>query len=598
MTTGFGPSASGNANLANIPDMQAYPPGSDPLPESPHGDAPDAPFTPLESRRHQMHPTLSRPDLDRMLRFGTPDRWPAGALLFQAGRVALGMIVLLRGRIVIEQRDALGTLDTIAELGPGNFLAEVGQLTGKPSLVDARALEDVEALVIPPAQLRALLVAEADLGERIMRSLILRRVGLIELGKSLTLIGYGNDPRVRSLQAFLRRNAFPHTLLDAQTCSDTCDLLENFSAVAQDLPLVISPGGAVLRAPDENQLASHLGLLPEFDPGHVYDVVVIGAGPAGLATAVYAASEGLSVAVVDGIAPGGQAGASARIENYLGFPTGISGHALAGRAFVQALKFGAHIAIPLQATELHCGEDPIRILLNNGDSIHTQTVVIATGAAYRRPVIPSLDRFEGRGVYYWASQVEARLCQREEVALVGGGNSAGQAAVFLASHAARVHILIRAGGLEATMSRYLIDRIGAQPNITLHTRTQIDALAGTERLDTVHCLCGDTSEPVSTLPVHHLFLFIGADPNTGWLRSCNVQVDAHGFVLTGTGAVEAGQSSPLYPLETSVSGVFAIGDVRSGSTKRVAAAVGEGAAVVAQIHSYLANRTMRQPRAA
>jgi thioredoxin reductase (NADPH) len=303
----------------------------------------------------------------------------------------------------------------------------------------------------------------------------------------------------------------------------------------------------------------------------------------------------LSVAVIDCVAPGGQAGASARIENYLGFPTGISGQALAGRAFVQALKFGAHVAIPLKAAELHCGNAPMRIELVDGRSVSTRTVVIATGAAYRRPSFDALERFEGRGVYYWASPVEAKLCSGQDVILVGGGNSAGQAAVYLANHARRVHILIRGSGLEASMSKYLIDRIAAQPNIELHTHTEIAALSGNDRIEFVQCNCKVMGKPVDALDAHHVFLFIGADPNTGWLDTCNVRVDGKGFVLTGNDAVDDGHT-PAYPLETNVPGVFAIGDVRSGSTKRVAAAVGEGAAVVAQIHSYLA--TLQQLEAA
>ncbi|CAG9165372.1 FAD-dependent oxidoreductase [Cupriavidus respiraculi] len=571
---------------------------TDDTPLLPANDIPaDAPFTPLETRDHQRHPRLTRAEVERLYRFGTVQRWDAGQALFTMGQRGLGMYVLLRGRVQVQQQDGMGQPHLLSVQSPGQFLAEVGQLSGEPALLDGIALDPVEALVIPPDRLRALLVAEAELGERIMRALILRRVGLIELGKGLTLLGHGNEPRLLALQGFLRRNGYPHRVIDAKTDCDAISTIESLAASPADLPLVLCPGGAVLRAPDPGTLATHLGLLPDFDPEHVYDVVVVGGGPAGLATAVYAASEGLSVAVIDCLAPGGQAGASARIENYLGFPTGISGQALAGRAFVQAVKFGAHLAIPLRAKALHCGDHPSRIELEDGRFVSARTVVIASGAAYRRPGIEALDKYEGRGIYYWASPVEAKLCHGEEVILVGGGNSAGQAAVYLAAHAARVHMMVRASGLEASMSRYLIDRIAAQPNISLYTGTRIEALEGEERLESVRCHSETPGHVPASLPVRHVFLFIGADPNTEWLRTCNVRVDAKGFVLTGETTGEAG-STPQYPLETSVPGVFAIGDVRSGSTKRVAAAVGEGAAVVAQIHSFLAERAKPQPRAA
>lgn len=556
-------------------------------------EATAAAFSPMESRRHQMFPLLTAGEIARLQHFGTVKQWLPNEFLFRTGDPAHGMVVLLRGHVRVSQRDALDRSTVVGEHGPGHFLAEVGQLSGKPSLVDGMALEDVEAIAIPPDRLRALLVAEAELGERIMRALILRRVGLIERGKGPTLLGRGSEPRLLLLQAFLRRNGYPHTVVDADTDPDAGALLEFSAAAPGDFPLVICPGGAVLRAPDPGQLATCLGLLPEFDPNHVYDVIVVGAGPAGLATAVYAASEGLSVAVFDECSPGGQAGASSRIENYLGFPTGISGQALAGRAFVQAQKFGAHVAIPLEVAALHCGEHPQRIELCDGRKIPTRTVVIASGAAYRHPAIAALDRYEGRGVYYWASPVEARLCGGDEVMLVGGGNSAGQAAVFLAAHAKHVHMLIRGASLEASMSRYLIERIAAQPNIELHTGAEVVTLAGEERLATVGYRTRD-SDRITEIPIRHLFLFIGADPNTAWLRTCNVRVDAKGFVLTGSDTPHEGEA-PASALETSVPGVYAIGDVRSGSTKRVAAAVGEGAAVVAQIHGYLAKLKLPEP---
>ncbi|KAK44457.1 thioredoxin reductase [Caballeronia jiangsuensis] len=546
-----------------------------------------APFSPLETRAHQMFPRLTDNEIERMSRFGTASHWRQGEWMFRMGETGRGMVIVLKGLVRVTRRNALGQEHLVVEHGPGHFLAEVAQLSGKPCLVDGVAAEDVDGIVIPPERLRALLVAEAELGERIMRALILRRVGLIEKGSGPVLLGQSDDGRLVSLQGFLRRNGYPHTVIDACTDPDAISLLERISASTSDFPLVICPDGTVLRAPTENQIATQLGWLPEFDPAHVYDVAIVGAGPAGLATAVYAASEGLSVAVFDCRAPGGQAGASSRIENYLGFPTGISGQALAGRAFVQAQKFGAHIAIPTKIKALHCDCNPIQIELENGKRVTTQTVVIASGAAYRRPDIAGLERYEGHGTYYWASPVEAKLCKNSEVVLVGGGNSAGQAVVYLATHAKHVHVLIRGAGLSASMSHYLVERIGSLPNVTVRTHTQITSLDGDGRaLTAVNC---KTPDGPLTIDSRHLFLFTGADPNTDWLRNCNVNVDGKGFVQTGPEAHE-GRTEGVMALETSVPGVFAIGDVRSSSTKRVAAAVGEGAAVVSQIHGLLARR--------
>lgn len=560
----------------------------------------DAPFSPLVSRAHQMHPRLSDEDVGRMRRFGVVERWCAGQLLAESGVVGRGLLVLLRGHVTLSRRDGFGHTHRILDQGPNQFVGEVGALSGKPSLVDCRALDDVEALLLVPDRLRALLVAEADLGERIVRAMILRRVALVEGGSGPIIVGHATDARLVSLQGFLRRNAYPHTVLEADTDADAMGLIERITASASDLPLVLCPDGTVLRAPDEFQLATQLGWLPDFDSSRVYDVIVVGAGPAGLATAVYAASEGLSVAVFDCRAPGGQAGASARIENYLGFPTGISGQALAGRAFVQAQKFGTHVAIPCEIRALHCDASPIQIELASNQRLQSHTVVIATGAAYRRPAIAGIERFEGHGIYYWASPVEAKLCHGAEVVLVGGGNSAGQAAVYLASHTAHVHVMIRRTSLAETMSTYLIDRIAGLRNVTLHTETEIVSLEGDERsLTAVQCR---TPAGLRQFETRHLFLFTGADPNTGWLQGCHVDTDGNGFILTGAAATASADADATadahgvnaerdrLPLETSLRGVFAIGDVRASSTKRVAAAVGEGAAVVSQVHGVLALR--------
>ncbi|MFZ6647848.1 FAD-dependent oxidoreductase [Undibacterium sp. TJN25] len=547
-----------------------------------------APFSKFENRQHQLYPHLTPAEVSRLHRFGSRACWKKDDYLYRIGDISPGMFVILSGRFRVLVRDGIGRETVLIEHGSGHFICEVGQLSNKPAIASVLVLEDVEALVITPESVRTLLTAEAELGERIMRALILRRAALIEKGVGPILLGCSVKSGLLPLQGFLQRNGYPHTVLDNRSDPDAVALLERLAPTEDDFPLVLCPDGSILRAPDVGQLATHLGLIPEFDPATIYDVAIVGAGPAGLATAVYAASEGLSVALFDFHAPGGQAGASARIENYLGFPTGISGNALAARAFIQAQKFGARVAIPTRIKALHCGNKPMQLELFNGSRVSTRTVVIASGAVYRRPAIPELERYEDRGVYYWASPIEAKLCKGEEIVVVGGGNSAGQAIAFLASSASHVHVLIRAGGLEASMSKYLIDRISSLPNVTLHTRSEIVAFEGDEvSLKGVHCRCGGNEELIKSLPVRHVFLFVGADPNTGWLHTCPVQLNDKGFVLTGAD-VEGPVSNKKPTLESSAPGVFAIGDVRWNSTKRVAAAVGEGAAAVAQIHAFIA----------
>ena len=529
-----------------------------------------------------------------MARFGEVRHFRPGELLKVAGQRPPGLFVLTAGRVVVKQRTGLGQVVPIVEHGPGEFMGEVGQLGGAASLTDAEALEDVEALLIPTDRLRALIIGEADLGERIMRALILRRVLLVESQSSgPVLIGRPQSPQVLRLQGFLRRNAVPYQNMAPGESDATTALLEQYGATPDDVT-AICPNGAVLVNPDEAQLARCIGTLDMRDRTECFDVIIIGAGPAGLAAAVYAASEGLKVVVLDSRHFGGQAGASARIENYLGFPTGISGMALAGRAFVQALKFGAEVMIPMEACALDCSRtDPdraLRVQRGDGRWLRGRSIVIASGASYRRPAVPRLAELEGRGVWYWASAMEAALCAKAEVALVGGGNSAGQAAVYLADHAACVHMLVRGQDLSASMSRYLIDRISNTSNIEVLTHTELCALRGDrgsglvgaswrDRRDGSQCDCD----------IRHVFLFIGADPETRWLEGCGVATDANGFILTGPSAAVTGAPSPR-ALETSVPGVFAVGDVRAGSVKRVGGAIGEGAAVAAMIHQHLAAR--------
>src|SRR6266581_3747149 len=540
-------------------------------------------------RLEQTFPELTAPEIARMRRFGEMRRYKDGETLFETGKPGPGMFVILSGHVAITQRDGLGHVTPVIDQGPGQFLAEIGQLSGRVALVDGHAEGDVETLLIAPDRLRALLVAEADLGERIMRALILRRVSLIQGGVGgPVLIGPTNSSGVVRLQGFLTRNGFPHHLLDPERDHDAAELIARYSPSPSDWPLVVAADGSVLRNPGETELARALGMIGRAG-NKIYDVAIVGCGPAGLATAVYAASEGLSAVILDARSFGGQAGASARIENYLGFPTGISGQALAGRAFTQAQKFGADVMIPMAVKALDCArtDGAFALTLDGGETLRSRAVVVASGARYRRPDIESLEEFEGRGVWYWASPIEARLCAEQEIALVGGGNSAGQAAVFLSGHARKVHLMIRGGGLGASMSRYLIERIEATPNIELVFNTEVVGLEGSEDgpLERVRWRSRLSAEE-STLDIRNLFLFAGADPATGWLDGCGVTLDRGGFVVTGAQS-EQNLGRPVPPLETSVPGVFAVGDVRSGSVKRVGGAIGEGAQVVAALHGFL-----------
>ena len=549
-----------------------------------------APLATSFPRHEQTFPALTPQEIARMRRFGEIVTFKDGERLFETGKPGPGMFVLLSGHVTITQRDGLGHVTPVIDQGPGQFLAEIGQLSGRVALVDGHAEGDVETLLIPPDRLRALLVAEADLGERIMRALILRRVNLIQAGAGgPVLIGPADSGGVVRLRGFLTRNGIPHHLLDPVTDHDAAALIERYSPSPDDWPLAVVADGAVLRNPSESELARAVGMIRGVAKGKVYDVAIVGSGPAGLSTAVYAASEGLSVAVCDARSFGGQAGASARIENYLGFPIGISGIALTARAFNQAQKFGAEVMIPVEVKALDCSRNDgaFGLKLDSGDDLRAKSIVVASGARYRRPEIANLADFEGRGVWYWASPIEARLCAEQEVVLVGGGNSAGQAAVFLSGHAGKVIMVIRGGGLGASMSRYLIERIEATPNIELMFNTEVVGLEGVpnaslERVRLRSRLSGEDS----TIEIRNLFLFVGADPATGWLEGCGVMVDRGGFVVTGAQCKKA-RGDLASALETSVPGVFAVGDVRSGSVKRVGGAIGEGAQVVAALHGFL-----------
>lgn len=546
-----------------------------------------ASYTPASFVRYeQAFPDLTAAEIARISRFGSVNRYADGDMLFTTGKPYSGMYVVLSGHVAISQHDGLGHVDLLIDQGPGQFLAEVGTLSGGASMVDGRAEGEVEALLIPPEGLRRLLIAEAELGERIMRALILRRVSLIESGiGGAIIIGSPLSGDVVRIQGFLTRNAMPHHLLDPDTDPEAKELITRYAPEPDQLPLLVAADGTVLRNPGESEVARLLGMVTQSAEDKVYDVAVIGSGPAGLSTAVYAGSEGLSVIVLDKRAFGGQAGASSRIENYLGFPTGISGMALAGRAFVQAQKFGSEIMIPVHITGMDCTRQDGLFLLKTeeGIAIKARAVVIASGALYRRPAIDNLKDFEGRGVWYWASPIEARLCAGEEVVLVGGGNSAGQAAVFLSGHASKVRMIVRGDGLAASMSRYLVDRIESSPRIEVMPQTEITGLSGNGSLQQVRWRNRKTGEETEQ-NIRNLFLFIGADPATGWLKDCGVTLDRTGFIVTGKQCGGDAES----PLQSCVPGIFAVGDVRSGSVKRVGGAIGEGAQVVAALHRYLA----------
>ena len=555
---------------------------------------PAAPQSIIDTRRHQMFPVLEATDIERVRRFGKVRAYRAGEALVQVGHVGPGLTIILTGQVDVTQHDESGRRRHIVTHGPGSFMGELAQLAGRPALVNAHAQEEVEALIIAPGELRALLIAEAELGEHVMRALILRRVGLLETGAGgPVIVGRPQNADVLRLEGFLRRNGHPYQRLDAETDAEAKALIERFHVDTGQLPIVLCPRGELLRNPTESELARCIGLLGPIDPNRLYDVVIVGAGPAGLAGAVYAGSEGLSVLVLDCRAFGGQAGASMRIENYLGFPTGIRGMALMARAYNQAQKFGVEMAIPDEVMELDpsggAGNGPFVLKLSNSERAMARSIVIATGARYRRLAVDGLEAFEGTSVHYWASPLEAKLCSGQEVALVGAGNSAGQAAAYLASHVAKVWLLVRGPDLAASMSRYLVDRIAGLSNVEVLTQTNVTGLEGRGGvLEAIHWR--QKSGADVRKPIAHLFLFIGADPNTQWLSGSGVALDAKGFVLTGGDCNESRN-----PLETSRRGVFAIGDVRSGSVKRVAAAVGEGAQVVAVLHAALGSIASKLP---
>jgi len=546
----------------------------------------------IESRRPQMFPRLSAEQIARIEPHGRRVRTTAGQILSEAGQLHRDLLVILSGSLEV-LNPTLNGEELITVQTAGEFSGELSTLRGLGSFVRVRVREPGEVIVVSDAELRNLVQTDAQLSELFMRAFILRRMGLIaaESGTVL-LIGSGHSSAMLRLQQFLKRNNHPFHPTDTDSDPEAQALLERFDVASSDLPVVLCRGELVLRNPSNAEVAACLGMNPPLDCEKVRDVLVIGAGPAGLAAAVYAASEGLDALVIETTAPGGQAGSSSKIENYLGFPTGISGLALAGRALVQAQKFGAEVIIASSALRLHCDRRPFEIELSGGRTVRGRSVVIASGAEYRRLELPNLNDFLGAGVYFAATNIEARLCADREAIIVGGGNSAGQAAVFLADTLRHVHVAVRRPSLAETMSHYLIRRIEDHPRISVHTRTEITALAGNGRLQRITWR-KHPQDGLETRDIEHLFLMTGAIPNTRWLQGC-VAMDPNGFVRTGPDLQSAAglpegwplKRAPLH-LETSIPGIFAVGDVRCGNSKRVAAAVGEGSVCVQLIHRIL-----------
>ncbi|KLD64696.1 FAD-dependent oxidoreductase [Dyella japonica] len=547
--------------------------------------APEVVYDPTDpmNRKEQMFPRLDPTMVRRIAAYGQEENVSPGTMLFERGQRGVDFFLVLDGLVEIFDVDKHGQSNVFTMYTARQFSGEMNMFNRRAVMASARVAMDSRVLRVRSEDFRRMVAAEADISEIIMRAFILRRVGLIRAGfGGVVLVGPGHSGDTLRLERFLVRNGYPHRLIDTETDPDADGFIECFQLTLDQLPVVICPERCFLQNPTTAELADELGLTETIDPDFVYDVAVAGAGPAGLAAAVYAASEGLSTIVVEGVAPGGQAGTSSKIENYLGFPTGISGQALAGRAQAQAQKFGARLAISRQASGIDCSVTPFRMFLDDGQSIQARSVIVATGARYRKLDVPGYAHFEGAGIHYACTAMEGQLCKNEEVIVVGGGNSAGQAAVFLSRIASHVHVLVRSSGLAATMSDYLVQRILLSSSITLHTHSEIVGLEGEGRLHRVTWQQRETGES-TTRPCSNVFVMIGAEPNTDWLKDC-LALDSKGFVLTG----RCDQGHILEsPYATTKAGIFAVGDVRSGSVKRVASGVGEGSVVIQAVHRYL-----------
>ncbi|MGA9844154.1 MAG: FAD-dependent oxidoreductase [Nitrososphaeraceae archaeon] len=543
------------------------------------------------SRIEKIFPKLTPAQISRIAAHGHMRSVQSGEVLVEQGDTSVPFFVVATGEVEIVR--PFGTHETLVTVhGPGEFTGEVNMLSGRRSLIRARVIKPGEVIELDNQQMLGLVQTDAELSDILMRAFILRRVELISAGVGdIVLVGSAYSAGTLRIKEFLMRNGHPYSYIDLERDPDVQNLLDSFQISTNEIPVLIFRGQLVLRNPTNHEIADCLGFNESVDQTQVRDLIVIGAGPSGLAAAVYGASEGLDVLLLETSSPGGQAGSSSRIENYLGFPTGISGQELASRAYLQAQKFGADMLIA-KATRLICDRKPYIIELENAARISTRTVLIATGVQYRRLPLENLSRFEGAGVYYGATFVEAQLCGGAELVVVGGGNSAGQAAVFLAQTARRVHMLVRSTGLAATMSRYLIRRIENSPTIVLRPQTEIVPVEGGDHLDSVYWRNRQTGQ-TEKHEIRHIFVMTGADPNTSWLNGC-IALDAKGFIKTGPdlspdNLSAAGWSLMRQPylLETSLPGVFAVGDVRAGSIKRVASAVGEGSITISFVHRVL-----------
>jgi thioredoxin reductase (NADPH) len=547
----------------------------------------------------QAFPTLTPAQIARLRPGGKLRKVESGEILFKPGDIDVPFFVLLSGSLEIVQPGMDGAAERpIVTHHAGAFTGEITMISGQRCLVLGRVAEAGEFLEVTPEGLRTVVARDAELGEIFMRAFILRRVALISKGLgNVVMLGSRHCANTLRLREFLGRNAYPYTYVDLDVDKTYQAVLDRFDVKTGDVPVVICNGRTVLRNPSPQELADCLGLNASIDQAQVRDLIIVGAGPSGLAAAVYAASEGLDALVIEMESPGGQAGSSSKIENYLGFPTGVSGQELSNRALAQAQKFGAKMMVAHGVVQLNCSKRPYEVVLDNGTALAARAVVISTGAQYNKPPIANLKNFEGQGIYYGATYIEAQLCENEDVIVVGGGNSAGQAAVYLSQTARKVHMLVRSGQLSDTMSRYLIQRITDNPKIELHYRTEITGLEGSRQLERVTWNDRATGE-TSTHDIRHVFIMAGASPRTEWLQGC-VAMDDKGFILTGRdldAASAAGMvSSSVWPLtrapqmlETSLPGVFAVGDVRAGNVKRVASAVGEGAISISLVHRALA----------
>ena len=556
-------------------------------------DTEDAQSPPPGSTPSEMFPVLTCTQQARVLAHGERRTVEVGEIVVELNEHVTSVFVVVSGQLHVQQVSN-NQEHLVAICNPGMFTGELSVLMGRRGLVRIRAAEKSELFEIDRKALQALVETDSEISDIFLRAYILRRLELIALEVGdIVLVGSSHLLDTLRIKEFLTRNYQPYSYIDLERDTQVQEMLDRFSLSLDDLPVLICRGSAVLRNPSNEEIARCLGFNEGIDQAHVRDLVIVGAGPAGLAAAVYAASEGLDVLILESSGPGGQAGASSKIENYLGFPTGISGHELSGRAYAQAQKFGAEMLIAKDANGLACDRRPYRVLTGNGQSVPARTVVIASGAQYRRLQLENLSKFEGAGVYYGATYLEAQLCGGEEVIVVGGGNSAGQAAVFLAQTTTRVHMLVRSEGLAKTMSRYLIRRIEQTPNIELHTNTEIVALNGGDHLEGVTWRNNQTGQTESH-NIAHLFSMTGAVPNSAWLGGC-VACDQTGFIKTGSDLTTEDLEKAKWPLarspyllETSLPGVFAVGDIRGGNVKRVASAVGEGSIAVSFVHQVLA----------